>query len=68
LKVSPASKTIRSLDSWLLNLIFEMAMDYPIESVRHAYYEEKKKSLGGDFEDSDLIEAGYSPEELKGNK
>jgi len=61
-------QSARGLDSWLINLIFEMAMEYPIESVRHAYYEEKKKSFMGGFDDSELIEAGYTPEELKGNK
>jgi hypothetical protein len=45
-----------------------MAMEYPIENVRSAYYEEKKKSFIGDFEDSDLIEAGYAPEDMKENK
>ena len=68
LRVFPAIQADRSLDSWLINLIFEMVMEYPIESVRQNYYEEKKKSLIGDFEDSDLIDAGYSPEALKGNK
>jgi len=68
LRAFPAIRAERELDSWLVSLIFEMAMEYPIESVRNAYYEEKKKSFIGDFDDSDLIDAGYAPEELKGDK
>jgi predicted enzyme involved in methoxymalonyl-ACP biosynthesis len=67
LRAFPANfQSARGLDSWLINLVFETAMEYPIESVRKAYHEEKRKSFVGDFDDSDLIEAGYTPEELEG--
>ena len=65
--VSPARPSIQELDSWQIGLIFELAMKYPIEGVRQAYYKEEKKSLD-EFEDSDLLEAGYSRKELMGDE
>ena len=61
---SPTSKTIQDIDSWLIGLIYETAMCYPVEGLRRSYFQ-RKKSISN-FDDEDLLEAGYSPEEIKG--
>jgi len=69
LKASPASRTIRELDSWQIGLIYEMAMNYPIEGLRRHYFEDKKSV--GNFEGNDLLDMGYTREEIaqiKGGK
>jgi hypothetical protein len=63
LGVSPASKTIQALDEWQISLIYETAMGYPVEGLRKSYFE-RKKSVSN-FDDEDLIDLGYSPEEIK---
>ena len=66
---SPTSKTIRDLDSWQIGLIYETVMNYPEEWIRRSYFENKKST--GNFEDEDLLEMGYTPEQIaqiKGSK
>ena len=68
LGVSPASRTISRLDDWLTGLIYETAMGYPVEGLRKSYFDRKKSSAS--FDDDDLLEMGYSHEEIaaiKGN-
>jgi hypothetical protein len=63
------SQTIRKLNQWQIGLIYEMAMNYPIEGLRKCYFEEIKSV--NNFEDSDLLDLGYTPEEIaqiKGGK
>jgi len=64
LRVSPASRTIRNLDSWQMGLIYEMAVNYPIEGVRKAYLEDRKSV--SNFSDADLMDddMGYTPKEI----
>ena len=65
LGLSPTNPTISNLDSWQMGLIYETAMNYPIEGLRRSYFKRKKERA---FNDDDLIEAGYSPEEIKAMK
>ena len=60
--LSPTSKTIKELDSWQIGLIYETAMNYPVEGLRRAFFENKKSV--SNFDDEDLLDAGYSPEEI----
>jgi hypothetical protein len=62
LGLSPTSRTIRNLDGWQTGLIYETAMNYPVEGLRRCYFD-RKKSISN-FDDADLIKAGYSPEEI----
>jgi hypothetical protein len=62
LGVSPASETIRALDEWQIGLIYETAMNYPIEGMRQSYW--KRKNSAANFDDGDLADLGYSPEEI----
>lgn len=64
MKASPASRAIRELDNWQIGLIYDMAMNYPIEGLRRAYYEDKKSV--SNFSDADLSDPdmGYTPEEI----
>ena len=62
LGVSPASKTIRRLDDRITGLIYEIAMGYPVEGLRKSYYDRKKSTAS--FDDDDLLEMGYSHEEI----
>ena len=60
--VSPTSRTIRRLDDWQIGLIYETAMNYPVEGLRKCYFERKKSATN--FEDDDLLDTGYSPDEI----
>ena len=62
LGVSPASKTISDLSEWQLGLIYETAMNFSIESMRHGYYESKKSVTN--LDDADILDMGYTPEEI----
>lgn len=62
LGVSPASKSISDLSDWAKGLIYEAAMIYPIEGLRKSYLDAKKST--SNFDDEDLLEMGYSPEEI----
>ncbi len=66
LGVSPASKTIQKLDDWQIGLIYETAMNYPVEGLRRSYFDRKKST--SNFDDDDLIDMGYTPEEIKSIK
>ncbi|MDR1232145.1 MAG: hypothetical protein LBK61_12200 [Spirochaetaceae bacterium] len=60
--VSPASSTIRRLDDWQIGLIYETAMNYPLEGLRRCYFDRKKSAAG--YDEDDLEEFGYTPEEI----
>jgi hypothetical protein len=62
LGVSPASKTIHRLDDWQIGLIYETAMNYPLEGLRKCYFDRKRST--SNFDDDDLTDMGYSPEEI----
>ena len=62
LGASPASRTIRQLDKWQIGLIYEIAMNYPIEGLRKCYFDRKKSTAN--FDDVDLLDMGYSPDEI----
>jgi len=62
LKASPASREIRELDNWQIGLIYETAMNYPLEGVRRSYYDNKKST--NNFENDDLLDMGYTLEEI----
>lgn len=66
LGVSPTSRTIRNLDDWQTGLIYETAMNYPLEGLRRCYFDRKKSP--GNFDDDDLLDMGYSPDENTGIK
>ncbi|MCL2556849.1 MAG: hypothetical protein FWE09_00055 [Treponema sp.] len=59
---SPASEGIRALDEWQMGLIYETAMRYPIEALRRGFAERERSTAA--FDDADLIEMGYSGEEI----
>jgi hypothetical protein len=40
-------------------------MNYPVDGLRKVYFD-RKKSISN-YDDDDLLEMGYSPEEIKGN-
>ena len=62
LGISPTSRTIRNLDEWQIGLIYETAMNYPVEGLRKTYFERKKSTAN--FDDEDLLNMGYSPEDI----
>ena len=62
LGVSPASRTIQNLDDWQIGLIYETAMNYPVDGLRRCYFDRKKST--SNFDDGDLLDMGYSPEEI----
>lgn len=62
LGVSPASRTIQELSDWQIGLIYEIAMNYPVDGLRRCYFDEKKNVIT--FDDSDMLDMGYSPEEI----
>jgi len=47
-----------------MGLIYEMAVNYPIEGVRKAYLEDRKSV--SNFSDADLMDddMGYTPKEI----
>ncbi len=64
LGVSPASKTIRALDEWQIGLIYEIAMNYPVEGMRHSYWKRKNGVENLDEESLADDDMGYTPEEI----
>jgi len=62
LGVSPASETIRELDEWQTGLIYETAMNYPLEGLRKSFHDRRKSPAG--FDDDDLLDMGYSREDI----
>ena len=60
---SPASREIRRLDDWQVGLLYEVAMGYPVEGLRKSYWE-RKKSVNN-FADDDLLDMGYSLDEIE---
>jgi len=62
LGISPTSKTIADLTFWQIELMYETAMSYPIESLRHYYFQNKKNTVTAD--DTDLLALGYTPEQI----
>ena len=66
--ISPASKSIRNLSDWQIGLIYETSMNYSVEGLRKCYFDAKKST--SNFDDDDLLDMGYSLEEIasiKGN-
>ena len=39
-----------------------MAMNYPLEGLRRCYFDRKKSAVN--FDDDDILDLGYSPEEI----
>ena len=62
LGISPTNRAARSLDDWQIGLIYETAMNYPVEGVRNGYFERKKSPEN--FDSSDILDMGYSPDEI----
>ena len=62
--VLPTSRAVRKLDDWLIDLIFEILMRFPIDGVRKWYLEDRHKGSIGDFDIEDYREAGYTDEEI----
>jgi hypothetical protein len=62
LGVSPTSRTIQNLDDWQVGLIYETAINYPIEGLRRCYLDRKRSP--SNFEDDDMFDMGYSPDEI----
>jgi len=60
---------LKDLDEWQIGLIYETAMNFPVDGLRRSYFEAKKSVTN--FDNTDLLDMGYSPEEfaeIKGNK
>jgi hypothetical protein len=53
---------MQSLDEWQIGLIYETAMNFPIDGLRRSYY--NRKSSTASFDDEDLADMGYSPDEI----
>jgi hypothetical protein len=69
LGLSPTSRTIQSLDDWQIGLIYETAMNYPVDGLRKCYFD-RKKSVDN-YDDDDLLDMGYTRDEIaeiKGHK
>ncbi|GHU24777.1 hypothetical protein FACS1894164_12220 [Spirochaetia bacterium] len=63
LGISPVDKGITDLDDWQIGLLYEIAMEYPIEGLRR-HYSESKRSISV-FDDQELIDAGYTLEQIR---
>ena len=66
---SPASNSISELNDWQIGLIYETAMNFPVEGLRKCYFDAKKSEIT--FEDQDMLDMGYTLEdiaEIKGTK
>jgi hypothetical protein len=60
---------IQRLNDWQIGLMYETVMNYPAAWLRTCYAEQKKSAVN--FEDDDLLDMGYSVEEIaqmKGEK
>ena len=69
LGISPTSETIQNLDEWQTGLIYETAMNYPLEGLRRSYFDRKKSTSS--IDDDILLDLGYSPDQIvkiKGNQ
>jgi hypothetical protein len=66
LGVSPASRTIQNLDEWQIGLIYETAMNYPVDGLRRSYFERKDKETIENIDDEDLAEIGLTKAEVLG--
>ena len=69
LKVSPVNNDIQKLSDWQIGLIYETAMNYPVDGLRQSYLDAKKTACN--FDDNDLMDFGYTPEDIavfKGNR
>lgn len=63
LGVSPTSKTIRDLDEWQIGLIYETAMNFPVDGLRKSYF--KRQSSVETVDDDDFLDLGYTMEEIE---
>jgi hypothetical protein len=62
LGVSPTSRTIQNLDDWQIGLIYETAMNYPVDGLRKCYFDHKKSV--SNLDDDGILDMGYSPDEI----
>ena len=62
MKVFPISKDFQNLNDWQIGLIYEVAMNYPEDGLRKCYFDAKRSACN--FEDGDLLDLGYSREEI----
>jgi hypothetical protein len=55
---------MQSLDDWQIGLIYETAMNFPIDGLRQNYH--NRKSSTENIDDDDLLDPdmGYSQEEV----
>jgi len=53
---------MQSLDEWQIGLIYETAMNFPVEGLRRSYY--SRKTSTENIDDEDLADMGYSQEEI----
>ena len=64
LGVSPASREIEALDDWQINVLYEVVMSFPTQGLRKQYFD-NKKTISNTFDTQDLIDAGYTLEQIK---
>jgi hypothetical protein len=53
---------MQSLDEWQIGLIYETAMNFPVDGLRQSYY--NRKTSTESFDDEDLADMGYTQEEV----
>jgi hypothetical protein len=61
LGVSPASKTIHALDDWQIGLLYEVAIHFPLDSLRRSYYEHQNANNVKNIDPDDLASLGLPP-------
>lgn len=66
MRASPVSQEIRNLDDWQVGLIYEIAMNYPIQGLRKSYFDSKKSVAN--IDDEEMLDMGYTMEEIAGIK
>ena len=64
LGVSPAGKAIQALDEWQIGLLYEIAMNFPVEGLRKSYLDRKDKEAVENIDDEDLADLGLSQTEI----
>jgi hypothetical protein len=64
LGVSPASKEMQALDEWQIGLMYEIAMNFPVDGLRKSYLERKEKEAVENIDDEDLAELGLSQTDI----
>ena len=64
LGVSPASNAIQELDEWQIGLMYEIAMNFPVDGLRKSYLDRKDKEAVENIDDEDLAELGHSQAEI----